>query len=222
VTAANYGLDTDRTSTPDAPLAALRRRVAGRYAVDEFGADPHLMDLVAPLFPLPVAIEHGERVPDLGPALLIANRGLGLLEPLAVTRAVRLAAGRRTRVVGAPELPIVGDALRTLGAIGYRPDDVAAMLRAGHLAAAPLGPTWFRGGAGEPPRALFVATLGFPVLPVAVRPGFPQSLPGRRWRVRFGEPLGPPAGTRSGDQLAAAELADAVGEAVTGLLGAGA
>ena len=218
MTAANYGLDTDRVSTPDPPLVALRRRVAGRYAVDEFGGDPHLMDLVAPLFPLPVAFEHGERVPDLGPALLIANRGLGLLEPLALTLAVRRAAGRRTRVVGAPEVPIVGDALRTLGTIGYRPDDVAAMLRAGHLAAAPLGPTWFRGGAGAPPRALLVATLGFPVLPVAVRPGFPQNLPGRPWRVRFGEPLGPPPGTRIGDQLAAAELAEEIGEAVTALL----
>jgi hypothetical protein len=218
VTAANYGLDTDRVSAPDPPLAALRRRAAGRYAVDEFGGDPQLMDLVAPMFPLPVAVERGERVPDVGPALLIANRGVGLLEPLAVTRAVRRAAGRRTRVVGAPELPILGDALRTLGTIGYHPDDVAAVLRAGHLAAAPLGPTWFRGGAGEPPRALLVATLGFPVLPVAVRPGFPLARPGRPWRVRFGEPLGPPAGTKRGDQLAAAELAEEVGEAVSALL----
>jgi hypothetical protein len=218
VTVANYGLDTDRVSPPDPPLVALRRRVTGRYAVDEFGGDPHLMDLVAPLFALPVAVEHGERVPDLGPALLIANRGLGLLEPLAVTRAVRRAAGRRTRVVGAPELPIVGDALRTLGTIGYRPDDVGAMLRAGHLVAAPLGPTWFRGGAGEPPRALLVATLGFPVLPVAVRPGFPQALPGVAWRVRFGEPLGPPPGTRGGDQLVSAELAEEVSAAVAALL----
>jgi hypothetical protein len=51
-----------------------------------------------------------------------------------------------------------------------------------------------------------------------VRPGFPQALPGRPWRVRFGEPLGPPPGTRSGDQLAAAELAEEIGEAVTALL----
>ena len=218
MSAANYGLDTDRVLAADSLGEALRRRLAGRYAVDEFGGDPHLMDLVAPLFPLPVAVEHGERVPDLGPALLIANRGLGILEPLAVVRAVRAAAGRRTRVVGAPELPVLGDAIRTLGAIGYRPDDVAAMLRAGHLAAAPLGPTWLSPGPGEPPRALLVATLGFPVVPVAVRPGFPQALPGRPWRVRFGAMLGPPPGTRTGDQLAAAELAEAVHDAVAALL----
>jgi hypothetical protein len=237
VTAPNFGLDTDRVLAPDAPLDALRRRLAGRYAVDEFGGDPHLMDLVAPLFPLPVAVEYAERLPQVGPALLVANRGLGVLEPLAVVRAVRAAAGRRTRVVGAPELPVLGDALRAVGAIGFRPDDVAALLRAGHLAAAPLSPTWLRGGPGEPraplsptwlrggpgepPRALLVATLGFPVVPVGVRAGFPLALPGRPWRVRFGLPLWPPPGTRRGDQLAAAELGEAVRDAVAALLAEG-
>ncbi|HEV2309070.1 MAG TPA: hypothetical protein VGU73_00990 [Acidimicrobiia bacterium] len=215
---ANYGLDTDRARAPDAPLVALRRRFAGRYAVDEFGGDPHLMDLVAPVFPLPVVVERGERLPQLGPALLIANRGAGPLAPLAVVRAVRSATGRRTRVVGAPELPVLGEWLRTLGAIGSRPDDVAAMLRTGHLAAAPLAPSWFGVGSAEPPRALFVASLGFPVVPLGVRAGFPLGLPGHPWRVRVGDPLGPPPGTRPGDQLAAAELAEAVAEAVISLL----
>src|SRR6266852_2946778 len=116
----NYGLDTDRILSTDSLPAAIRRRFRGQYAVDEFGADPHLMDLSAGL---------------------------------------------------------------------------AALPRAGNLAAAPLAPTWFRSGPGEPPRALLVSTLGFPVLPVAVHAGFPFALPGRRWRVRFGEPLFPPAGT---------------------------
>ena len=215
--AANYGLDTDRVRAADSPGTALRRRLAGRYAVDEFGGDPHLMDLAAPLVPLPVTVEHGDRLPQVGAALLVANRGLGLLEPLAVGQAVRVATGRRTRVVGAPELPVVGDALRTFGAIGSRPDDVAAMLRAGHLAAAPLAPSWLRAGSGEPPRALFVATLGFPVVPVAVRAGFPLAWR-RAWRVRVGTTLGPPPGTRPGDQLAAAELAETVRDAVNALL----
>ena len=215
--ATNFGLDTDRVLAADSPLAALRRRVAGRYAVDEFGGDPHLMDLVAPLFPLPVTVEHGERLPRVGPALLIVNRGVGLLEPLAVLRAVRAATGRRTRVVGAPELPVLGEGLRTLGALGPRPDDVAAMLRAGHLAAAPLASTWFGIGGGEPPRALFVATLGFPVVPLGVHAGFPFARP-RPWRVRVGPTLRPPRGTPPGDQLAAAELAEAVGEAVAALV----
>jgi 1-acyl-sn-glycerol-3-phosphate acyltransferase len=214
----NYGLDTDRVLATDSLPAALRRRLRGQYAVDEFGADPHLMDLTAGLVALPVTVEHGEHVPQVGPALLVANRGLGFLEPLAVVRAVHVACGRRARVVGAPEVPVLGDALRKLGAIGYRPDDVAALLRAGNVAAAPLASTWFRSGPGEPPRALLVATLGFPVLPVAVQPGFPFGRPGRPWRVRFGEPLFPPAGTGPDDQLAAAELAAEVQTRVQALL----
>jgi hypothetical protein len=212
---ANYGLDIDRVLATDSIASALRRRFDGRYAVDEFGGDAHLMDLVAGLTRLPVVVDGGERVPRVGAALLVANRSIGILEPVALVRAVRLAASRRLRVVGAPELPVFGDALRTLGAIGYRPDDVAAMLRAGRLVAAPLANTWLRTGPGEPPRPLLVATLGFPVLPVAVRPGIPLFRP---WRVRVGAPLLPPPGTSPDDQLAAAELAEAARDAVRDLL----
>ena len=215
MSAANYGLDIDRVLATDSIADALRRRIDGRYAVDEFGGDAHLMDLVAGLTRLPVVVDGAERVPKVGAALLVANRGLGLLEPLALVRAVRIAAGRRVRVVGAPELPVLGDALRTFGAIGYRADDVAAMLRAGRLVAAPLANTWLRTGPGEPPRPLLVASLGFPVVPVAVRRGFP---PFRPWRIRVGTPLLPPAGTGPDDQLAAAELAEAARDAVRALL----
>jgi len=215
---ANYGLDADRVLATDSPVGALRRRAAGRFAVDEFGGDPHLMDLMAGVARLPVSVEGAARVPRLGPALLVANRGFGILEPLALVRAVRRAAARRVRVVGAPELPVLGDALRAVGAIGYRADDVAAMLRAGHLAAAPLSATWLRGAPGEPPTRLLVATMGFPILPVAIRPGFPLGLPGRPWRVRFGDTLRPPEGTPPDDRLAAAELAEAVRDAVRDLL----
>lgn len=218
--APNYGIDADRVLAVDSPLAAIRRRFAGRYAVDEFGGDPHLMDLFAPLmWPIRVHVEHGVLLPRSGPALLVANRGLGVLEPMVIGEAVKQASGRRIRVIGAPEVPVLGPAIRKLGAIGYRPDDVAAMLRAGHLAAAPLGPTWFRQGeAGQPPRELLVATLGFPVIPMGVKPGGPLGLPIRSWRVVVGEPLLPPAGTSDEDQLAAAELAEQVRDAVARLL----
>ncbi|HSO96655.1 MAG TPA: hypothetical protein VLV81_11500 [Acidimicrobiia bacterium] len=214
----NYGIDADRVLGTDSLLAGLRRRLRGQYAVDAFGADPHLMDLTAGLAPLRVTVAHGDRVPRSGPALLIANRGFGFLEPLAVVHAVRAASRRRTRVVGAPEVPVLGEALRKLGALGYRPDDVAALLRAGHVAAAPLAPTWRRSAPGDPPRALLVATLGFPVLPVAVKAGFPFGLPTTPWTVRFGEALYPPAGTGPDDQLAAAELADEVQTQIQSLL----
>jgi hypothetical protein len=215
----NYGIDADRVLAVDGPLAALRRRVDGRYAVDEFGGDPNLMDLLAPLAaPIRVVVERGEHLPQTGPALLVANRGIGVLEPVVLGQAVRHAVGRRLRVIGAPEVPVVGPTLRKLGAIGYRADDVAAMLRAGHLAAAPLGPTWYRHGAGEPPGELLVATLGFPVIPIGVRAIGPLGVPVRGWRVVVGAPLLPPAGTDPEDLLAAAELAEEVRSAVSGLL----
>jgi 1-acyl-sn-glycerol-3-phosphate acyltransferase len=219
IPAPNYGIDADRFLARDSLLTALRRRIDGRYAVDEFGGDPHLMDLFSPLTrTIRVRAENGDVLPRSGPALLVANRGIGVVEPLVLGEAVRKASGRRLRVVGAPEIPVLGPAIRKLGAIGYRPDDVAAMLRAGHLVAAPLGPTWMRAGAGEPPRELLVATLGFPVIPIAIRPGGPASLPLRPWRVIVGAPLLPPAGTDDEDQLAAAELAEQVRAAVDALL----
>ena len=168
-------------------------------------------------------MHHRERIPPTGAALLVSNRGLGILEPIVLGLAVRRGAGRRLRVVGAPELPLLGPFMRKLGAIGYRPGDVAAVLRAGHLAGAPLGMTWIRSGAGEPPRPLVATTLGFPVVPVAIRPGGPLGMPigvwpAPPWRVVVGEPLLPPPGTPPDDQLAAAELAEQVREAVAALL----
>lgn len=216
----NYGIDADRVLGTDSLIAFARRRIDGHYAVDEFGGDPHLMDLVAPLPSalIRIDVEGGEHLPRTGPALLIANRGFGLAEPLVLGLAVRRTVRRRLRVAGAPELPLLGPTARKLGAVGYRPDDVAAMLRAGHLAAAPLAMTWLRPGAGDAPRGLFAATLGFPVVPVGIRPGGPFGLALRPWRVRVGAPLLPPPGTPPHDQLAAAELAEQVRDAVRDLL----
>ena len=215
----NYGIDADRVLELDPPLRALRRRIDGRFAVDELGADPHLMDVLSPLgAPIRVHVERGENLPRVGPALLVSNRGFGLVEPIVLVLGVRRAVGRRLRVVGATGLPVVGPMVHKLGATGSRPRDVAALLRNGHLAAAPLAPTWLRSGAGEPPRPLLAATLGFPVLPVVVRAGGPIGLPIRPWRMIVGEPLLPPPGTEPGDQLAAAELAEAVRNAVRSLL----
>lgn len=216
----NYGIDVDRVLGRESIVTALRRRVDGRYAVDEFGGDPSLMDALAPIPSLliRVDVEHEERLPRRGPALLVANRGFGLFEPFVLGLAVRRVLHRRLRIVGAPDLPAIGPIAHKLGAVGNRPADIAALLRAGHLAGAPLGNTWMRAGAGEPPRDLVAATLGFPVIPVAIRPGGPLNLQLRPWKVRVGEPMLPPPGTEQHDQLAAAELSEQVRTAVQDLL----
>ncbi|MGH9030944.1 MAG: hypothetical protein ACRDY4_07420 [Acidimicrobiia bacterium] len=216
----DHGIDADRAESPGSLIAAARRRLTGRYPIDPFGADPQLMDLVAPLVALGVRVrvEHAERLPSVGGALLVANRGLGFLEPAAVAAAVRQVTGRRVRVVGAPDLPMVGPLLRKFGALGGHPDDVGALLRAGHLAAAPLAPTWLRPSAGEPPRALLAAILGFPVIPLAVLPGGPVGLPVRPWHVIVGEVVETETDAVPGDALAAAELSERVRDAVRRLL----
>jgi hypothetical protein len=218
----NYGIDADRVLALDSPVEAWSRRLDGRYAVDEFGGDPHLQDLLLPfvLGGFRIDVEHGERIPRGGPALLVANRSfaVGSFEPAVLVAAVRRIARRRLRVFGVPEVPIAGVWLHKLGSIGRRPGDVAALLRAGHLAVAPLALTWVRSTAGDPPRGLLAATLGFPVVPVAVRPGGPFGVPVRAWRVAVGEMLMPPAGARPGDQLAAAELSEQVRAAIRDLL----
>ena len=212
--------DGDRVQALESPLAFARRRFDGRFQIDAFGGDAQLMDLAGLVlaFGVRVEVEHAERLPRIGGALVVANRGLGIIEPAAVAIAVRVAVGRRLRVIGASDAPIVGDILRKVGAVGYRADDVAALLRAGHLAAAPLASTWFRSGAGAPPRELLAAILGYPVVPAAVLPGGPGPLPIRPWRVVVGPVVETATDAVPGDTLAGAELVERTRAAVNRLL----
>ena len=212
--------DGDRVQPLESPLAFARRRLDGRFQIDAFGGDAQLMDLGGLVleFGLRVEVEHAERIPRIGGALIVANRGLGILEPAAIALAVRLAVGRRLRIVGAPDSPVLGDVLRKIGAVGYRADDVAALLRAGHLAAAPLASTWLRSGAGAPPRELLAAILGYPVVPAAVLPGGPGPLPIRPWKVVVGPVVETATDAVPGDTLAGAELAERTRTAVNALV----
>ena len=218
----DFGIDPDRVSDPEPLPAALRRRAGGRYPTDPFGLDPHLCDLAFPLVSAVVRVEiaGGEHLPYEGGAVLVVNRGFGIGEPSALAVAVRRATGRRLRVVGAPGVPFVGGALRRIGAVAASPEDLAAMLRAGHLVAVPLAPTWLRTGAGTPPLPLLQAMTRAPVIPVAVVPGGPLGVPLRPWRVRFGEAVRLDEPYAPGDPLGAARLAEAVRDAVGGLLAA--
>ena len=212
--------DGDRVQPLESPLAFARRRLDGRFQIDAFGGDAQLMDLGGLVleFGLRVEVEHAERIPRIGGALIVANRGLGILEPAAMALAVRLAVGRRLRIIGAPDTPVLGDVLRKIGAVGYRADDVAALLRAGHLAAAPLASTWLRSGAGAPPRELLAAILGYPVVPAAVVPGGPGPLPIRPWKVVVGPVVETATDAVPGDTLAGAELAERTRTAVNALV----
>ena len=212
--------EDDRVQPLESPLAFARRRFDGEFHIDAFGGDGQLMDLAGLVlaFGVRVEVEHAERLPRIGGALVVANRGLGIIEPVALAIAVRVAVARRLRVIGAPDAPVLGDVLRKIGAVGYRADDVAALLRAGHLAAAPLASTWFRSGAGAPPRELLAAVLGYPVVPAAVLPGGPGPLPIRPWRVIVGPVVETATDAVPGDTLAGAELVERTRAAVNRLL----
>jgi 1-acyl-sn-glycerol-3-phosphate acyltransferase len=203
--------------------AAIRNRIDGLYPIDPFGGDPQMQDVLAPLarMVVHVRVTHPELLPRSGPAVLVSNRGLGVAEPLVLAVAVREAVCRRLRVLGAPELPVLGDAVRRLGGIGYHTEDLGAVLRAGHLVAVPLGNTWLRTGAGEPPVGLIVAALGFPVIPILVRPAGPLGVPWcGRWNVTVGPPVVPDEAAALDDPLSAAELAEGARAGVQALIDA--
>jgi 1-acyl-sn-glycerol-3-phosphate acyltransferase len=203
------------------PLASmLRRRFDGRYPIDAFGFDPQIVDLVTPLFKgaIRVDVEGGENIPHNGPAVLVANRGFGILEPAVLGIAVRRAVSRRLRIVGAPAVPALGGLARRLGAISASAPDMRACLRAGNLVAVPLAPTWLRRGAGIPPRPLLQAMTTAPIVPVAVTPGGPFGLAIAPWRVQFGPLVTLPDPYDPGDPLAAARFGEAVRDAVAALL----
>jgi hypothetical protein len=146
------------------------------------------------------------------------NRGFGLFEPAAVSVAVQRATGRRTRVIGAPTAPFASGLSRHLGAISDSPRDLSTCVRAGHLVAVPLAPTWLRTGAGTPPLPLMQAMTRAPSIPVAVSPGGPVGTAIRPWRVRFGPAVTLDQHHDLGDPLGAARLAEAVRDAVSQLL----
>jgi hypothetical protein len=212
-----FGVDLDHPQHPSLAEVA-RRRYNGHYTVDPFGADPQLQDLIAPLVvrTTPVRTVGVEHLPEDGPALLVANRGSGVLEPTVLSAVVRQSVDRRLRVVGAPDLPIIGDLMRKLGSVGAYPGDVAALLRMGQLAVLPLAPHWLRSGEGNPPTPLLEVALGYPVIPVLVRPGGPLGLPLGPWRVTVGTAI--EVGTvGERDPLLAAELVEQVRNAVHSL-----
>lgn len=198
----------------------LRRRFEGRYPIDAFGFDPQIVDVVSPLFTAAIRVEvdGGEHVPTSGPAVLVANRGFGIIEPAVLGIAVRRVAGRRLRIVGAPAVPALGGLARRLGAISASAPDMRACLRAGNLVAVPLAPTWLRRGAGIPPRPLLQAMTTAPIVPVAVSPGGPFGLAIAPWHVRFGPLVTLPDPYDPGDPLAAARFGEAVRDAVSELL----
>lgn len=194
----------------------VRGRVAGTHEIDPWGLDLDLLHAVAPLGGLRFGIEvdRPDRLPQDGPALVVANRRFGASEPFVLGRGIRLATGRLVRTVGVPDVAPVGPLLRRLGGVLARPDEVAGLLRAGEVVAVLLDrDVRQRFHAGAVPTPLFAPAfdLGVPVVPVAL---VGRELR-RSWRVRLGPAVVHPDGR---GPLALAELAERSRTAVQELL----
>jgi len=211
----------DRSRPSLGVLEVVGRHVDGRYPVDQFGADPQVQDLCAPILGqfVSVRVQGAEHLAELQAAALVCNRGFGLVEAAVASVGVRDAVGRRLRVVGAPDIPLVDTVARKLGVIGATSHEVRSCLRAGHVVAIPSSRTWFRQASGVAPRSLLFGALGFPVLPCALKPIGPFGIPLQGWEMRIGSVIRLEAGDHPvGDPLAAAELATKVAAALDALL----
>jgi len=194
----------------------LRRRLDGTYPVDEWGLDSDLVDAVAPLLALRFRIDAtgADVLPRRGPVLLVANCRFGWSEPFVLACGIRAATGRYVRVAGAPDVAPIGPALRRLGGVLAREDEITGLLRAGEMVGVLLGQSVrHRHHAGAVRTGLVAPALatGADVVPVAL---VGREL-GRRWQLVVGPAVEHP---RTRGPLAVAELADRVRNGVQGLL----
>ena len=202
---------------PGAALAAsLGRRLRGEHAIDEWGLDPELVSVADPLLGIrwDITVDGADRLPVVGPAVLVFNRRVGLSEPWIVARGVRRASGRFVRTVGVPDIAGLGPMLRRFGGVLDRTDEIAGLLRAGQLVGLPMARDLFsreQVGDLEVERLEAAIETGAPVVPVAL---IGNEL-GRSWRVVLGEPVPVPV---DAGPLAAAELAEATRRAVQSLV----
>ncbi len=214
-TVSDLGPMADRIGGRPNVLQLIRQRFQGQYAVDRFGADAGLVDITASLAGLAVRVEvsGAEHLPTRGPAVIVANRSQGF-SPTILALGIRRVVSRRVRVVGVPNIPIIGGFAEAIAALRPNQHDIRAALRCGYLVAIPNGDSWFGGGHGHPSISVLRAAVGYPVVPAFISVGGPGPLPLRPWQLRFGAPIEVDAGAPESDPLAAADIAERIGPAI--------
>ena len=170
-----FGLDSDRVHAAPSLPTFVRRRVAGRFALDPFGLDPQLSDLCAPMLEKVVRVDvtGGDHIPRVGPPVLMMNRGFGVIEPTALSVAVVRETGRARGSQAHHLWPSSAEPCAASARSSSSADDVHAALASGNLVIVPMAATSLRGRAGTPPLELLQSIMEYAVVPVAVRPGGP-------------------------------------------------
>lgn len=191
MTVTEHDLDAlDPDHEHDDVASILYRRVTGRFRIDEWGFDRDLLTLVAPLarWRWRIDLEGADQLPEIGPALLVYTRRVGLSEPLVLGSALLTRTGRAVRAAGAPGRAPLALTARQLGGVPSDPTDLRSLLRAGEVVSWPLGRELLRPHHSPvvplTPIEGALAT-GAPIVPVAMV-GLETS---RRWTVRLGSPL---------------------------------
>ena len=205
--------DFERNDLP----AIIGRRISGRFTIDEWGLDRDLVAASQPLVQLRwgLHIDGAEFLPELGAALVIHTRRLGISEPAVLAASVQQVTGRPLRTTGCgASLPgPLGPLARRLGAVPSGTADLRSLLRAGELVSVPLDRElrhpYHAGPVPVTPITVALAA-GVPIIPVAVA-GLEFA---RWWTIRIGRPIV----TRRKVDADPAELADAVRQRLQRLL----
>jgi 1-acyl-sn-glycerol-3-phosphate acyltransferase len=184
--------DPEESAALAAALTFLRRRLAGAYAVDDFGFDRDLTEsvLLPALRPLyqrwfRTEVSGAANIPDAGGALLVGNHAGGLWALDAVMTAVAVhdesTSARFLRLLGADlvfNTPVIGPLARKTGSTLACNPDAERLLADGELVG--VFPEGFK-GIGKPfteryklqrfGRGGFVTaalTAGVPIIPVSI------------------------------------------------------
>ncbi|MDH3707297.1 MAG: hypothetical protein OES57_14610, partial [Acidimicrobiia bacterium] len=182
------------TAAAPSPTNSIRARAEGSFTVDPWGLDPdwHAAALKLAGARWRVRVAGERRIPARGPVMVVVNRGIGFTEPLVAALGIASVSGRPARMVGLPDVSVVGSFLRRIGAVLAHPDEVSSLLRAGELVVAPLQWRLMYGGmAGGLDLGLATAAVetGATVLPSVAR-GHEW---GRTWHYTIGTSLHVPA-----------------------------
>jgi 1-acyl-sn-glycerol-3-phosphate acyltransferase len=155
--AAQRVLGSDWEGRLAAFVAALRKRLSGDFAVDEFGFDPQIAEVLSgAVEPLAekwfrLEVRGIENIPAEGGALLVANHsGTVPIDGVITGYAVKKYSGRNIRPLGADlvfAMPFIGQFARKVGATLACTADAERLLTSGELAA--VWPEGFK-GIGKP------------------------------------------------------------------------
>lgn len=114
-------------------VSADNARMA-QLAVDEWGRDARLIDLLSPVARLRWDVTFADEVRlPAGPALVVVNTRRFALTPIAVAWALGDELERPVRFVGRPDIVPFGPLLRRSGGLLARADEVSGALRDGAL-----------------------------------------------------------------------------------------